>query len=120
MKIFFRNILILAIASMAAECTTGRKTEQSTMKVYPLGDSTRVEDGSLIYTLPMTLFKITFELEREISIPGPYSRYASDMLGLKDAITAQTENWSVRAVTMNSTEEIDPSEYYVIKSNSLC
>lgn len=120
MKTLHGIALILSVALFAAGCSTGKKTEQSSIKVYHLGDSARIEDGSLIYALPMTVFKLTFELEKEISVPGPYSKYAPDMLGLNNVITSQSESWSIISAVLNSSEEVDPSEYYVIKSNAAC
>jgi hypothetical protein len=57
-------------------------------------------------------------MERAIEIPGPYARYAADFLGITDAITEENESWTITGIIVGTHEEIDPSEYYVIKSNS--
>jgi hypothetical protein len=57
-------------------------------------------------------------MERAIEIPGPYARYAADFLGITDAITEENESWTITGVIVNTHEELDPSEYYVIKSSS--
>jgi len=87
--------------------------------IMPLGEKTTVYDGSLIYALPMTVFNIIVEFEQTIEKPGPYARFASDLLGLKDVITAERETWQIKSITIEPREEIDPSEYYVIESNTL-
>jgi hypothetical protein len=114
-----RNILIVLISLLLFSCSAGKNAVQSVAKVYPLGDSASVTDGSLIYALPMTTFNVTVEFERVIRIPGPYSKYAGDMLGLKDVITSQSESWTVSGIRVTGTEELDPSEYYVIETNSV-
>lgn len=87
--------------------------------ITPLGDRLTVNDGSLVYALPMTLFNITVEFERTIEKPGPYAKFASELLGLRDVITAERESWLIRSIIVESLEEPDPSEYYVIESSTL-
>ncbi|MGD0581523.1 MAG: DUF4831 family protein [Bacteroidales bacterium] len=119
MKKTAENIIIASIFVLLVSCSAGKNAVQSVSRVYHLGDSSTIVDGSLIYALPMTTFNVTVEFERMISIPGPYSRFAGDMLGLKDVITTKSELWSVTGITVTGREEIDPSEYYVIESNSV-
>ena len=69
--------------------------------------------------LPRTVLTFTVEFERTIEKPGPYARYASDLLGLEKVIMAESESWSIEGIAVNSREELDPSEYYIIESNSL-
>ncbi|HOK27375.1 MAG TPA: DUF4831 family protein, partial [Bacteroidales bacterium] len=78
-----------------------------------------VYDGSLVYALPMTVFNVTVEFEQTIEKPGPYAKFASDLLGLKDVITAERESWQIRSISVEPVEELDPSEYYIIESNTL-
>ena len=87
--------------------------------ITPLGDKHTVTDGTLVYALPMSLFTITAEFERTIEKPGPYAKFAGDMLGLKDIIYSERESWKIKTITVELNEEIDPSEYYVIESNTL-
>jgi len=87
--------------------------------IMPLGEKISVYDGSLVYALPMTVFNVIVEFEHTIEKPGPYAKFASDLLGLKDVITAERETWQIKSITVETHEEIDPSEYYVIESNTL-
>jgi hypothetical protein len=112
-------ILTAALCTLILSCSVLKRTTRPNADIHPLGDSASVTDGSLIYVLPMTVFTISFDLERTVSIPGPYSKYAYDMLGIKDAILTQSESWSISGIRLSSAEEIDPSEYYVIESSSL-
>jgi hypothetical protein len=120
MKKIIGYLIIIAVSVLLFSCTAGKSGMQSTARVYPLGDSSSIRDGSLIYALPLTVFNISVDFEKEVTIPGPYAKYAADMLGLRDVITLQKESWSVAGIRVITTEELDPSEYYVIESNSAC
>ena len=108
------NLLVLSIIS----CTAGRKVVESKPYVVPLSDTVTMSEGSIIYGLPRTIFNVSVEMERTIEIPGPYSRFADDLLGISDAVLEESEFWSITSVSVNTHEELDPSEYYVIKSSS--
>ncbi len=92
---------------------------QSDLTVTPLGDRITIHDGSLVYALPMTVFNIDIEFEKIFEKPGPYARFAGDLLGLTDVITSPREWWRINSITVETSEEPDPSEYYVIESNTL-
>jgi hypothetical protein len=119
MKTFYK-FLALGITMLAViSCSTGKKVVDSKPVIVPLSNAGAITDGSIIYGLPRTVFTIKVEMERAIEIPGPYSRYAADFLGITDAITEENESWTITGVIVNTHEEIDPSEYYVIKSSSI-
>jgi hypothetical protein len=87
--------------------------------ILPLGDTVHLIDGSLVYGLPLTVFDVEVEVERRIEKPGPYARYAGDLLGIKEVINQEKETWTITGIKVNSSEELDPSELYVIESNTL-
>ncbi|MGQ9621453.1 MAG: DUF4831 family protein [Bacteroidales bacterium] len=118
-KILFLSVLCLS-AILFNSCFVKKAVipEPATI-ITPLGDKLAVTDGSLVYALPMTVFYITVEFEHTIEKPGPYVKFAGDLLGLKDVITAEKESWQIKSIVVDSKEEIDPSEYYVIESNTL-
>lgn len=116
-----RQILILSafiIILAASSCVTGRKTIGPEHVVAPLSDTVRINDGTLIYSLPMTVFTVSVEMERTIDLPGPYAKYAGELLGLDDVIMDEEEHWSLKSITVRSHEEADPSEFYVIETNT--
>ena len=118
MKKFYRVLTSIIIVFVVISCSTGRKAADSKVVVIPLSDTVTLTDGSIIYGLPRTVFTIKVEMERAIEIPGPYARYAADFLGITDAITEENEFWTITGVIVSTHEELDPSEYYVIKTNS--
>mgnify|MGYP004702090881 CR=1 FL=1 len=112
-------LLIAAIILTSAACVTQKKTVPPSVTIVPLSDTVTITDKALIYALPMTVFEIDVVLERSVEKPGPYAAYAADLIGLADVIRAESEEWSVRSLTISPLEEIDPAEYYVIKSDAL-
>ena len=118
MKKFYSFWALIIMVCVVFSCSTGKKTVDSKVVVVPLSDTVALTDGSIIYGLPRTVFTIKVEMERAIEIPGPYSRYAADFLGITDAITEENELWTITGVIVNTHDELDPSEYYVIKTNS--
>lgn len=118
MKNSITLLLISLLLLIAASCSIGRKAVDSNPVVIPLSDTVSMSEGTIIYGLPRTVFNLSVEMERTIEIPGPYSRYADDLLGITDAVVAENEFWTITGITLHTHEELDPSEYYVIKSSS--
>lgn len=119
MKSKIQVLTIFLFILIMISCSIKRSLTKPETVILPLGDTIRLTGGSLVYSLPMTVFTVQIEMERTIEKPGPYSRYAGELLGIKDAITQETENWSIKNIELNTLEELDPSEFYVIESNTL-
>ena len=111
-------IAFLGIISRAS-CTAGRKISSANAVVNPLSETGSLTDGSLIYALPLTVLDIYVEVERIVEKPGPYSDYAGDLLGLSDVIRHERERWSIKNIVLNTHNEIDPSQYYIIEATRL-
>jgi hypothetical protein len=58
-------------------------------------------------------------MERTIEIPGPYAKFASDLLGLDNVIRNEDELWSIKGISVLSHEETDPSKLYVIETSKI-
>ncbi len=119
MKTIFRLLIIFIIILITSSCMTNRKVVSPGHVIAPLSDTVTFREGTLIYSLPMTVFTISVEMERTIEFPGPYAKYAGELLGLADVIMNEDEHWTITGVTVNSHEEADPSEFYVIETNTL-
>jgi hypothetical protein len=119
MKPILRLPLFLILVFIAYSCSSGNKTTASEIVILPYSDTVSLRDGSIVYGLPRSVVNVVVELERTIEIPGPYAKYAGDLLGLDNVITNETEYWSVKSVAVKTNEELDPSEFYVIESNTL-
>lgn len=119
MKTTLRSLSYIFIAFTAFSCSSAKKMAEPQVIVLPLSDPAVQREGSIVYGLPRTVFTFTVEFERTIEKPGPYARYAGDLLGLDKVITSENESWTIEGITVTSHDELDPSEYYVIESNSL-
>jgi hypothetical protein len=118
MKPTIRISIFLIIIFTICSCSAERKLEGS-KSVRPLSEKALPIEGSIVYGLPRSVFTVVVELERTLELPGPYAKYARDLLGLDNVIQEETESWSVKGITVKTHQELDPSEFYVIKSNSL-
>ena len=117
MKAIYGFLMSAITIFVIASCSASNKAVTPNTVVVPLSDTVTLTDGTIIYALPRTVFTIKVDMERSIEIPGPYSRYAAEFLGISDAITQESESWTITAIIVNTHEEHDPSQYYVIKSN---
>jgi hypothetical protein len=113
-----RISMAVVLLTMITSCHPGRRMTESDAVVTPLSDKASVTEGSIIYALPRTVFNIIVETERTIEIPGPYSRYAGDLLGLGKVVKSESEYWTITGISVESTQELDPSEFYVIETST--
>jgi len=119
MKTFLKLSLVIIFIFFTGSCSMNKNIAGSKAVVSSLSDNVAIKDGSLIYGLPLTVINVKVETERVIEKPGPYARYAGDMLGLTDVIRNETENWSIKSVAIQTHQELDPSEFYVIRASSI-
>jgi hypothetical protein len=119
MKTIIKLLTIFLILIFSISCALKKGLVEPKTTILPLGDTVHLIDGSLVYGLPLTVFDIEVEVERRIEKPGPYARYAGDLLGIKEVINQEKETWTITGIKVNSSEELDPSEFYVIESNTL-
>jgi hypothetical protein len=119
MKNTSRLLILFVIAILYVSCWPFKKKTATEKLVSQLSDTAKVNDGSLVYALPRTVFTVNVEMERQVDMPGPYAKYSEDLLGLKGAIMNTGEHWSIKGISISSHEEADPSEFYVIATNTL-
>lgn len=115
----FAQFSLLLLIILTSSCITSKKQKRPEQIITKVSDTVILRDGSLVYALPMTVFTVKVEMERTIELPGPYAKYAEELLGMSNVIMNEEEHWSVKGVSVDSHEEIDPSEFYVIESNTL-
>ena len=118
-----RNSIKLAsfvlIAMMSASCAMNRNIGNSKYSVTPLSDNTAMAEGGLVYGLPLTVVDVEIEAERIIEKPGPYSRFAGDLLGLENVIKSENEFWSITGINIRTHDELDPDQFYIIQASSI-
>ncbi len=118
MKTKLRISAILAIVLSLSSCLSSKKIVEPNTVILPFSDTISMREGSIVYGLPKSVFTVSVSMERTIEKPGPYARFAGELLGLDNVIMNENESWSITSVTVKSHEELDPSEFYIIKSNT--
>jgi hypothetical protein len=118
MKKIIRHSAFITTIFLIISCAASRKNSEQNISIIPLSDTSVIREGSIVYALPRTVFTMVVTMERTIEIPGPYARYAGELLGLSDAIQSESESWAIQDITVRTNEEPDPSEYYIIASNT--
>lgn len=112
--------LLLCVFGVAlAGCSVLKREKASDIVVLPLGGEVRLTEGSIVYALPQTVFEFDITAIKTTEIPGPYAKFAGDMLGLDDVITTQKVTWKLGTVTFRTLEELDPGQFYIIQGTSL-
>jgi len=119
MKRGIKLAVFILLALISGSCATNKNLSGSKKLVAPLSDKTAILEGSLVYGLPLTVVDIEIETERIIEKPGPYARFAGDLLGLTDVIKAENESWTIRGITVKTHQELDPEEFYVIGATAV-
>ncbi|MFO7853234.1 MAG: DUF4831 family protein [Bacteroidota bacterium] len=115
-KYILPGLLIMALYACTAVKEVPVKVKTT---VLPLGDTVKLYEGSLVYALPQTVLDFTVVAERTVQKAGPYHEYANELLGLRDVINSDQVIWNIKEVKINAVQELDPSEFYVIKSDGL-
>ena len=111
--------MIFIVLITTVSCFTKKVVVEPKTMILPLGDTVHLTDGCLVYGLPLTVLDIEVEVEKRTEKQGPYSKFANDLLGIKEIINQDKETWSITGVRINSYSELDPAELYVIESNTL-
>jgi hypothetical protein len=119
MRNLFMLIYLIAVVLISGSCGSKKYMYDTKSTVTPLSGKSSVSAGSIVYGLPLTVVDVEIVAERIIEIPGPYSRYAESLLGLTDIIKTENESWSIQTIKINTHQELDPEEFYVIEASSL-
>jgi len=104
------------IALFAVSCAANKNLNTSGSVITPVAEKKVISGGCILYALPLTVLDIEIEAERVIEKPGPYAFFAGDLLGLTDVIKTDKESWSITGITINTHQELDPAEFYVIET----
>lgn len=112
-------VITAALMAITAGCSSIQKSSSGDIVVLPLGGEVKVTEGSIVYALPQTVLEFDVIAEIMTEIPGPFARYAREMIGLEKVISAENEIWTLTDVRMKTVEELDPGQFYVIQGTTL-
>ncbi len=107
MKAVYTIILSLVIILLIASC--------SSYNVIHVDKNNTVESSEgFYYALPRNVVTIDITVKQIKNIAGPYAAYASKYLGIKDALQANSTNYELSDIKINTYSEPDPDQYYYV------
>ena len=93
----------------------GPKSVIETVPVSPSGGE--LQKG-YVYALPQTTFRVTVDVVEIQTIRGPYYRFAEKYLSIRDAPDRNSTSWRIEKINLESIEEADPDQMYLVKQKS--
>ena len=87
-----KRFLLIAIAFILASSTYAQQTKLLTAEKH--------NEYGLVYTLPLTSFRVEVVAVKETSIAGPFSKYAKIFTSETNVISEDKVNWTIEKVTV--------------------
>lgn len=100
----FKTLLLIALASLFA-------CNNKTIQVSPLESASNQSNG-IIYSLPRTVLVIKIDVNKTLTIPGPFAQYAQKYLGITGVPTQRMEEFEISNIIIESKIETDPTNLY--------
>ncbi len=72
------------------------------------------KDG-IFFALPRTVVNIHVKIARIENYKGPYADFAMKLLGLKNVVAANSVDYKISEITITTSPEPDPDQYYFIE-----
>ncbi|MFA8450064.1 MAG: DUF4831 family protein [Bacteroidales bacterium] len=86
----------------------------SQYKVYPIQAEKSKKTTGLVYSLPQTVFQIDVVVLKRKHLRGPFADFAEELLGLKDVVSYDYENYQIADISVTEDVEPDPEASYII------
>jgi hypothetical protein len=103
-------ISILAITVFTCGVLQAQQTQKLTAGKH--------NEYGLIYSLPVTHLDIEVEAVKTIKKAGPYSKYAKKFLGTDNAIIEDSEEWTLKDITVSPYGAPDTENQYLMQFKS--
>jgi len=89
----------------------------SGVKIVNLKDVKTLKRAPVVFSLPKTVLHFEIEATKTIVKRGPFYPYADQLLGIKNAPTADKSSWEISNVKISSYPKPDPNQTYAILSS---
>ena len=89
------------------------QTEAQTVLSHAKNTNPGQQEG-VVYSLPRTIIKIDFIIEKNQRLKGPYSEFADKMLGISNVITANEVQYTIVDAVVTTVSEPDPDASFFI------
>lgn len=102
--------MAVAAAALAPAAARGQSTQKFTAAKH--------NEYGLVYSLPTTHIRVWATTERTVCKAGPFHNYAKKYLGNVDVVTADTELWEIKSVSLSSFGVPNPDNSYLMQFKS--
>lgn len=92
MNITSKSLVSIAVSLFAFSPMSGQQTKLLTAEKH--------NEYGLVYTLPITAFKVQVTAVKETRLAGPFFQYANKFAGTSDVIREDEEIWSIEKITV--------------------
>ena len=89
------------------------QTEAQTVLSHAKNTNPGQQEG-VVYSLPRTIIKIDFIIEKNQRLKGPYSEFADKMLGISNVIAANEVQYTIVDAVVTTVSEPDPDASFFI------
>lgn len=108
MKRFLSSALIaLGIATCCSFTAEAQQTQKFTAAKH--------NEYGLVYSLPITHFRIEVEVEKTVKKAGPYYQYAKRYLNMDNVIAEDSHSWKLKSVKISSYGVPDDDNRYLMQ-----
>src|SRR5664279_5701092 len=94
-KLFFVTILMTTFFMIGCQPASKLMVQPATGEIKPSA-------SGFFYSLPRTLIEVNLDLRHDIYIPGPYSQFATQYLGIEGVQLERKEDWTIASGCINS------------------
>ena len=105
-----KSILALSLVAACGSTAMAQATQKLTAAKH--------NEYGLIYSLPVTHVRITVEAQHTVLKAGPFFNYAKKYLGVDNVITADSEQWTIKSIDMDTYGVPDPDSRYLMQFKS--
>lgn len=107
-----KKLLTIVLIAGFSACTVPEQ-----LVVTNIQDLTRYPSGCSVYALPRTRLAVTITAVSYTTVPGPYSSYAEEFLGISEVPLNKQTHWELRDIYLHEIVEPDPDYYYSLESS---
>ncbi len=109
-KVFFIWLMVFVATVGGWSVAKAQQTQKFTAAKH--------NDYGLVYSLPVTHFRIEVELEKTVRKAGPYYEYAQRYLGIDKPIDEDSQSWKLKSVDITSYGVPDSENRYLVQLKS--
>ncbi len=103
------SLILFALAGVFSQVT-------AQVEIVPLTkDLDNKYNEGMYYALPKNKIRVDIWVERVDIVSGPYSEYASRLLGLDNVPRSNSTVYNITGASMSSIYEVDPEQFYYIR-----